>query len=153
MSRWFWLFRGEVWMLPRDEVARCQSGILYHSWHCQYWRWLKVVPVCVAYWVHLIHIQLGTLCLREYTQAVHKLDGFPHCGGTAIQESGQSLRLSWMKKFWERECLADSPICAARKDAPGWIGCHPDWVKLCVGPNDRIKLRTKRSIKLCTKQK
>ena len=45
-----------------------------------------------------------------------QLDVFPHGGGAAaIQEIGQSLRLSWTKKFWGRES-------AARKDGPGWIG-------------------------------
>ena len=29
-------------------------------------------------WIPLIHIQLGTLGLRELIQEVHKLDGFPH---------------------------------------------------------------------------
>ena len=27
--------------------------------------------------MHLIHVQLGTLGLKELTQKVHKLDGFP----------------------------------------------------------------------------
>ena len=33
-------------MLPRDEVAGCQSEILHRSRHSQSWRRLKVVPVC-----------------------------------------------------------------------------------------------------------
>ena len=33
-------------MLPRDEVARCRSGILHRCRHSQIWGWRKVVPVC-----------------------------------------------------------------------------------------------------------
>ena len=74
-------------------------------------------------------------------QGVHKLDG----GGAAavIQESGQSLRLSWTKKFWRRESVWWlSPICAAqRNDLTRWN--HSDRVDAYFHPNGRIKLRAK----------
>ena len=33
--------------------------------------------LCVTNSMHLIHVTLGNLSLREWTQDVHKLDGFP----------------------------------------------------------------------------
>ena len=35
--------------------------------------------LCLAYWSYLIHIQLGSLGLREIDTRIHKLDRFPHC--------------------------------------------------------------------------
>ena len=93
--------------------------------------------LCVAYWIHLIHIQLGTLGLWE----VHKLDDFLHC----------VMMLLLMKR------VDSKYICPVRKLLrkrvfsglfPIWccleIGSrlnrisHPDWVKICVDPNGQI---------------
>ena len=44
-------------------------------------------------------------------------------GAAAIEESWQTLRLSRTNKFWGRESIWRlSPICAAQKDGPVWIG-------------------------------
>ena len=59
--------------------------------------------LCVAYWIHLIHIQLGTLGLREINAGVHKLDCFPHCVDTAAAIEEQTVRrLPWTKLFSQR---------------------------------------------------
>ena len=50
---------------PRGEIrARCRERNKASHRHSQFWGWHKVVPV-VAYWMYLIHIQLGFLGLRE----------------------------------------------------------------------------------------
>ena len=73
--------------------------------------------LCVAYWIYLIHIQLGTIGLRE----VHKFDSFPPCvDATAAIEEQTARRLHWTKLFSQRRCLTVSPICAAQKG--DWIG-------------------------------
>ena len=68
MSLWFWLFREKreclQKMLPRDEVAGCQSGIFIAVDIAKAAGDLKLF-LYVVYWIHLIHIQLGTLGLRE----------------------------------------------------------------------------------------
>ena len=102
--------------------------------------------LCVAYWIHLIHIQLRTLGLRESTQGVHKLDGFPHCVDAAAIEEQTVRRLPWTKKFWEKESVWRLPQFLLPGKMVWWIRIsHPDRVKSCVDPNDRIKLRAIRN--------
>ena len=107
--------------------------------------------LCVAYWIHLIHIQLGTLGQRELMQGVHKLDGFPHCVNAAAAIEEQTVRrLSWTKKFQERKRVFGGfpNFCCPER----WSGVnrisHPDWVKICVDPNSWIKLRAKQKYKI-----
>ena len=50
---------------PRGELrARCRELNCASHRRSQFWEWHKVVPV-VAYWMYLIHIQLGFLGLRD----------------------------------------------------------------------------------------
>ena len=127
-------------VLPRDEVAGCRSRILHRSRHRQYWRWLKVVPECGVLNSSNSYSTWNPWSKRIDAR-VHKLDGFPHGGSaSAIEESGQSLRLSWTKKFWGRESVWWlSPIWCCSE---WWSGenriSHPDWAKICVDPNLQI---------------
>ena len=74
----------------------------------------------MAYWIHLIHIQLGTLGLRELTKGVHKLDGFPHCVDAAAIEKRAVRRLSFLKSSDEESVWRLSPIwCCCYILAPG----------------------------------
>ena len=83
-------------------------------------------------------------------QGVHKLDCFPHCvdADTAIEE--QTVRcLHWTKLFSQKKVFDSFPnLCCPKR----WSGMnrisHPDWVKLCVDPNGRIKLRAKQKYKI-----
>ena len=66
MNAWSKSFGGEKHeclqkMLPNDEVAGCRSGILRRSGD----EGDLELFLCEADWIHLIHIQLGTLGLRE----------------------------------------------------------------------------------------
>ena len=76
----------------------------------------------------LIHIQLGTLGLRKYTEGVHKLDGFPHCVDAAAIEGRTVRRMSFLKSSEEERVFCGlSPIwCYPEK----WSGrnriTHPD---------------------------
>ena len=96
--------------------------------------------LCVAYLIHLIHIQLGTLGLREWTLWVNKLDGFPHCVDAAAIEERTVKCLSFFKSSEEEKVFGGlSPIrCCPEK----WSGLnrisHPDLVKICVDPNSQI---------------
>ena len=81
-------------------------------------------------------------------QGVHKLDGFPHCVDAAAIEERTVRRLSSLKSSKE-ECLVVFPdLCCPER----WSGMnrisHPDWVKICVNPNGRIKLRAKQKYEI-----
>ena len=115
-------------MLPRGEVARCRSGIRHRSRHSQFWGWRKVVPVC------------GVLNpSNSHSAGIH----------TAAIEEQTVRRLYWTKLFSQKECLTAFPnYCCPER----WFGrnriSHPDWVKLCVDPNGRIKLRAKQKCEI-----
>ena len=58
-------------------------------------------------------------------------------------------RMYWTKLFSQRECLTAFPnLCCQQR----WYGRnrinHPDWVKLCVDANGRIKLRAKQKYEI-----
>ena len=85
----------------------------------------------MAYWIYLIHIQLGYLGLREIDAA-------------DIEEQ-PVRRLHWTELFCQREFLTDFPnYCCPER----WFGMnrisHPDWVKLWVelnyAPNQNTKI-------------
>ena len=108
-----------------------ESGIKASHRHSQFWGWHNVVPV-VAYWMHLIRIQLGFLGLR-LAQEIHKLD--------------VSMQLLLLKNGqWDvctgRRCSAKETVfgslpnfcCPGKRYGFNRIG-HPDWVKLCVQLN------------------
>ena len=116
-------------MLPRDEVARCRSGILHRSRHSQYWRRLKVVPVC-----GVLNSSNSSNSYSTENPWSKRTDGFPHGGGAAaIEEGGQSLRLSWTKKSEEERVFGGFPQFVVVNRIS-----HPDWVKICVDPNGQI---------------
>ena len=49
----------------------------------------------------------------------------------------------------KRRCLADFPSLCCPERWSGMNGIsHPDWVKLCVDPNGRIKLRAKQKYEI-----
>ena len=113
--------------------------------------WRKVVPVCGVLNSANSFSTGNTWSKRNRRQGVHKLDGFPHyVHATAAIEEQTVRRLHWMKLFSQRESvLAAFPnyCCPVR-----WFGLnrisHPDWVKLCVDPNGRIKLRAKQKYEI-----
>ena len=111
-------------MLPRGEMkTRCRSGIRHRSRHSQFWGWRKVVPV-VAYWMYLIHIQLGTLGLRKIAKVSMNETAslMVKCCCCCCYWRSDSRCLHWTKLFSQRECLTVFPICAAQKGDSGWIG-------------------------------
>ena len=55
--------------------------------------------LCEVDWINLIHIQLETFGLREYTQGVHKLDGFPHCIDAAAIEERTEITPTQFESF------------------------------------------------------
>ena len=138
-------------MLPRDEVAGCRSRILHRSRHSQFWGWRKVVPVC------------GVLnSSNSYST------GNPW--SKRIDARGPQIR--WFSSWWwwcccywrertvitsvlneevlrKRECLVAFPnLCCPER----WFGLkrisNPDWVKICIDPNSRIKLRAKQKYEI-----
>ena len=101
----FWLFRGEACglqkMWPRDEIrARCRSGFGIAIDIANFGGDVKLF-LCVAYWIYLIHIQLGFLGLREID---------------AVR------RLHWTELFSQRECLTVFPSLCCPEGGPEGIG-------------------------------
>ena len=114
-----------------------------------FWGWYKVVPV-VAYWVYLIHIQLGFLGLRDIRRKESiNSRGSPHVS---------MLLLLLKSRQWDvctgRRCPDEESVVWQLTQflLPGKGGSrlnmigHPDWVKFCVelncAPNQNIPSAT-----------
>ena len=114
-----------------------ESGIKALHRHSQFWGWHKVVPL-VAYWMYLIHIQLGFLGLRdirrkEFINEIGSLVCPCCCCYWRVASETSALGGVVHPK---RLCLAAYSISAARERRSGLNGRgHPDWVKLCVELN------------------
>ena len=101
--------------------------------------------LCVAYW---IHIQLGTLGLREIDARVPWIRQLPSCCCCCYWRADS--KASALNKIVQPRRVFEgfANLCCPER----WFGLnrisHPDWVKLCVDPNGRIKLRAKQKCEI-----
>ena len=138
-------------MFPRGEVAWCRSGILHRSRHSQYWRRLRVVPVCGVLNLSNSYSTGNPWSKRIDARGpwIRHLPSWWYDAAADIEEQ-TVRRLSWTNKFWKREWVFNGfpNLCCPER----WYGVnrisHPDWVKLCVDPNGRIKLRAKQKYEI-----
>ena len=109
-------------MLPRGEVVtRCRSGIRHRNRHSQFWGWHKVVPVCGILNVSNPYSTGSPWSIRN-RQGVQWIRLCPSwCHAAAIGEQMVDVCTEW-SCFAKRLCLAASPISAAQKGGPDWIG-------------------------------
>ena len=158
MSLRFWLFRGEVCglgkMWPRGEIrTRWQSGIRHRIDIANFGGDIKLF-LCVAYWMYLTHIQLGSLGLRRIDKGSNELYSFslmvPCC---CCYWSTDDRRLYRTKSFCKKAVFGSFPnFCSLESRSRLNRISHPDWVKLCVdlnyAPNQNTKFPSATHVKI-----
>ena len=104
--------------------------------------------LCMAYWIHLIHIPLGTLGLREIDARgpyIRLLLSLCRCCCCCYWRANSEMSALNEVVLPKRVFDGFPNFCCSERCSVLNRISHPDWVKLCVDPNGRIKLHAKQN--------